>query len=357
MFLNGSLENFSVADILQLLSFSKQTGALHVTGEIGGVLYLDDGEAYFATKESPWSLEDTVDAAGISREDWNAALESAGESHAAGHALAERGVAPDLIGYVVHHIVSDTTFELMRMPRAGGSFDFRVGDKHAVGPVYKLRVDELVAEVRERLAEWDAISEFITSPFDLVFVPSELAEDSVELSVSREQWALLVTTIRTDRATVSDLARVTGRSEAEVTSALDPLISSGLMGVEAHAEAAVAELMGPEMNVALPPPPEELSWWADPPEDETTLSWEPLESQPEGPVSDQAELEIIEPVGDSEALLPTVPEEAPEETALGSDPEAADVPDTSGPLFDLDPIEETGESGPDIETAGVEAAA
>lgn len=376
MFLNGSLENFSVADILQLLSFSKQTGALHVTGEVSGVLYLDDGEAYFATKEGSRPLEDTVAAAGIPREDWNAALESAGQSHAAGHALTERGVAADLIGYVVHHIVSDTTFELMRMPPEGGSFDFRVGEKHAVGPVHRLRVDELVAEVRDRLAEWDAISEFISSPSDLVSAPSELADDSIELSVSREQWALLVATIRNDRATVSDLARETGRSEAEVASALHPLISSGLMEVEARSDAAVTEPAAPEVTYSPPPPLsvfeadpgplapevpeviEELGSFGFPPapdssdsdysdevmqeapspeppeppeeeqsdQDETTLSWDPVEAQTEGLPSEQTELEIIEPgipepVGDSEAWFPAVPEEAPEETSLWSDPE------------------------------------
>ncbi|HZJ49483.1 MAG TPA: DUF4388 domain-containing protein [Actinomycetota bacterium] len=342
MFLNGSLENFSVADILQLLSFSKQTGALHVTGEVTGVLYLDDGEVYFATEEDAAPLEDTVVAAGIPREDWNAALESAGHSHAAGRALMERGVAADLIGYVVHHIVSDTAFELVRMPRAGGSFDFRVGELHPVGPAHKLRVDELVAEVRDRLAEWDAISEFISSPSDMVSATSELAEDSVELSVSREQWALLVATIRNDRATVSELARATDRSEAEVASALHPLISSGLMEVEAHAEAVVLDSFdsppapdssdsdySDEVVQEVPSrepstPQEQLSWWGDQPaaeglpsdqeglpsdQEETTLSWEPLESQPEGLPSDQpeglpsdqaeglAELEIVEPVG------------------------------------------------------------
>jgi len=433
MFLNGSLENFSVADILQLLSFSKQTGALHVNGEVSGVLYLDDGEAYFATKEGSWPLEDTVAAAGIPREDWNAALESAGQSHAAGQALAERGVAADLIGYVVHHIVSDTTFELMRMPREGGSFDFRVGEKHAVGPVHKLRVDDLVAEVRDRLAEWDAISEFISSPSDWVSAPSELAEDSIELAVSREQWALLVATIRNDRATVSELARETGRSEAEVASALHPLISSGLMEVEARsdaavAEPAVAEPAAPEITYSPPPPPsvfeadpgplapevpevieelgsfdfppapdssdsdysdevlqeapspeppeppeEEQSWWGDQPaapeglpSDQEGLPSDQLEGLP----SDLTELEIIEPempepagsevdewrfegdsqsdpledrenrkheqepVGDSEAWFPAVPEEAPAETSLWSDPETADPFDTSRPLFE-----------------------
>ncbi|CAN5559054.1 hypothetical protein BH18ACT16_BH18ACT16_05810 [soil metagenome] len=307
MFLNGSLENFSVADILQLLSFSKQTGALHVTGEITGVLYLDDVEVYFATREDAGHLEDTVAAAGIPREDWNAALESAGHNHAAGRALAERGVAADLIGYVVHHIVSDSTFELMRMPRSGGAFDFRVGEQHPVGPAHTLRVDELVAEVRDRLAEWEAISEFISSPSDLVSAPSALTDDSVELTVSREQWALLVATIRNERATVSELARATDRSEAEVVGALHPLISSGLMEVEPHAEAMAAEpssvLEADSDPLAREMFEEALGSFGSPPvldssDEELALSWEPLEPQlPGGPPSDQAEMDMFEPIG------------------------------------------------------------
>lgn len=401
MFLNGSLENFSVADILQLLSFSKQTGSLHVTGEVTGVLYLDDGEVYFATEEDAAPLEDTVVAAGIPREDWNAALESAGHSHAAGRALMERGVAADLIGYVVHHIVSDTTFELVRMPRAGGSFDFRVGELHPVGPAHKLRVDELVAEVRDRLAEWDAISEFISSPSDMVSATSELAEDSVELSVSREQWALLVATIRNDRATVSELARATDRSEAEVASALHPLISSGLMEVEGHAEAVIADSLdsfdsppapdssdsdySDEVVQEVPSrepstPQDQLSWWGDQPAAEGLPS-----DQTEGP-SDQPELEIVEPVGseldewrfdgdsqsdpledrenrkheqepvgDSEPSFSGGPEEDPEETALWSDPESADPLDTRRPLFESEQAEETDQPDPLTEAPAVEA--
>ena len=370
MFLNGSLENFSVADILQLLSFSKQTGALHVIGEVTGVLYLDDGEVYFATKENAAPLEDTVVAAGIPREDWNAALESAGHSHAAGRALTERGVAADLIGYVVHHVVSDTTFELVRMPRAGGSFDFRVGELHPVGPVHKLRVDELVAEVRDRLAEWDAISEFISSPSDMVSAASELAEDSVELSVSREQWALLVATIRNDRATVSELARATDRSEAEVASALHPLIGSGLMEVEAHAEAVVADSLDSFDSLPAPDssdsdysdevlqevpsrepsaPQDQLSWWGDQPAAEGLPS-----DQPEGLPSDQTELEIVEPVG-SEPSFSGGPEADPEETALWSDPESADPLDTRRPLFESEQAEETDQPDPLTEAPAVEA--
>jgi hypothetical protein len=254
MFLNGSLENFSVADILQLLSFSKQTGALHVTGETNGVLFLDDGEAYFATKEGSWPTEDTGAAAGIPREDWNAAIERGGQSHAAGQVLVERGIAADLVGYFVHQVVSDTTFELMRMPRDGGAFDFRVGEKHEFGPVHKLRIDELVPEVRDRLAEWEAISEFISSPSELISAPYELSEESVELSVSREQWALLVATIRRDGATVAELARETGRSEAEVATALHPLIGSGVVEVGGRTDTGVATPPAVAETAPYPPP-------------------------------------------------------------------------------------------------------
>ncbi len=369
MFLNGSLENFSVADILQLLSFSKQTGALHVTGEISGVLYLDDGEVYFATREGAGHLEDTVAAAGIPREDWNAALESAGHSHAAGRALAERGVAADLIGYAVHHIVSDATFELMRMPRSGGIFDFRVDELHPIGPAHKLRVDELVAEVRDRLAEWDAISEYISSPSDLVSAASALTDDSVELTISREQWALLVATIRNERATISELARATDRSEAEVAGALHPLINSGLMEVEPHAEAVAAAEPASVLEADSDPLAREvfeeaLGSFGSPPaldssDEELALSWEPLEPElPQGPPSDQAELDMIEPIGpeldewrhEGDSQIDPLEDRDDKEQEQVGDSE----PESESPLWDLDragtdleekqPVEEEEES-------------
>jgi hypothetical protein len=353
MFLNGSLENFSVADILQLLSFSKQTGALYVRGETTGVLYLDDGEAYFASKEGGLTLEETVVAAGIPRDDWDAAVATSSERNEIGRALMERGVTADLIGYVVHHIVSDTAFELMRMPRDDGSFDFRVGEEHSIGPVHKLRIDDLVSEVRERLAQWEAISEFISSPSDLVSASYELPEDKVELSVSREQWALLVAAIRLDGSSVENLARETGRSDTDVASDLHPLIDSGLVEIEprsngATKESAASPVAEPvaasdappiaetadvvsdghevagELSEALfdsevpaPPPPEptqETTWWDDreaAPEDETAVEppdrvaepaegealWQPIKEwvdAPEEP-SDEGELQLLEP--------------------------------------------------------------
>ena len=81
MFLNGSLENFSVADILQLLSFSRQSGALYVQGEVGGVLYLEDGDVYFARRDSDWPLKDTLFANGVDESDWEGAVDQSGASN------------------------------------------------------------------------------------------------------------------------------------------------------------------------------------------------------------------------------------------------------------------------------------
>jgi hypothetical protein len=276
-----------------------------------------------------------------------------------------------LIGYVVHHIVSDTAFELMRMPREGGSFDFRVGEEHPMGPVHKLRIDDLVSEIRERLAQWEEISEFISSPSDLVTASYELPEDKVELSVSREQWALLVAAIRLDGPTVADLARETGRSDTDVASALHPLIDSGLVEVEPRSNGATAEPtaspgaepsaasdvpaitetadpvadgheVAGELSEALfdseasASPPRDTTWWHEgeraeaAPGNETVVEppdrvdepadgeamWQPIENwgdapdyAPEEP-SDEGELQLLEP-----------PPSEPEEWTAGSEPD------------------------------------
>ena len=280
-------------------------------------------------------------------------------------------MAADLIGYAVHHIASDATFELMRMPRSGGTFDFRVDELHPIGPAHKLRVDELVAEVRDRLAEWDAISEYISSPSDLVSAPSALKDDSVVLTVSREQWALLVATIRNERATISELARATDRSEAEVAGALHPLISSGLMEVEPHAEARTTEpasvLEADSDPLAREVFEEALGSFDSPPaldssDEDLALSWEPLEpGLPQGPPSDQAEPDMLEPIGpeldewrhegDSQ-IDPLEDREDKEQEQVGD----SEAESSESPLWDLDrtgtdleekqPLEEQEEESP-----------
>ena len=176
MFLNGSLENFSVADILQLLSFSRQSGALYVQGAVNAVLFLEDGDAYFARRDSDSPLGDILFAHGVDESDWSGAVAESASRDAVGETLVTRGaIDGDLLAYVVHRQLTDTLFDLFRMPRRG-TFDFRVGERHEIGPVKRYKVDALIEDTRHRVEEWATISEFISSPSAMVSVATELPD-------------------------------------------------------------------------------------------------------------------------------------------------------------------------------------
>src|SRR5215211_7742263 len=156
MFLNGSLENFSVADVLQLLSFARQTGALNIVGEVGATLYMEDGYLYFAATDSDSPLEQVLAEGGI--EDWvlEEAFKEARDENQVGEALVSKGVDRQHLSGLVSRAVADTLFELFRMTRTG-TFDFRADDRHWIGPSQSFRVDDLIAEARAKVSDWAAV--------------------------------------------------------------------------------------------------------------------------------------------------------------------------------------------------------
>jgi hypothetical protein len=309
MFLNGSLENFSVADILQLLSFSRQSGALYVQGEVGGVLYLEDGDVYFARRDSDWPLKDTLFANGVDESDWNGAVDQSGASDAVGEALVTRqAIDQDLLAYVVHQQLSDTLFDLFRMPRRG-TFDFRVAERHEIGPVQRYKVDALIEDTRRRVDDWSSISEFISSPSAMVSVVEELPAPTVELSLDGTQWELLLLAARRDRSTLTEMASALGRTDAEVARALDGLIRAGLLTtLEMTGDALAGGTPAPVHDIEPPSPV--LAANLSEPIDDTSLF-------------DHAEL-ISEAAGDdpglgAEAGLEGFEETTPEEALAASE--------------------------------------
>jgi hypothetical protein len=263
MFLNGSLENFSVADILQLLSFSRQSGALYVQGAVDAVLFLEDGDAYFARRDSDSPLGDILFAHGVDESDWSGAVAESAASDAIGETLVTRGaIDGDLLAYVVHRQLTDTLFDLFRMPRRG-TFDFRVGERHEIGAIRRYKIDALIDDTRRRVEEWATISEFISSPSAMVSIATELPADTVELTLDRQQWDLLLLAAREDRYTLTEMAHVLERTDAEVAGALDGLIRAGLVTIlemrapvfEDDPPAHEPDRDGPELT-----PVDETSW-------------------------------------------------------------------------------------------------
>ena len=230
MFLNGSLENFSVTDILQLLSFSRQTGGLYIEGEVTATLYLADGDAYFADTDRSPSLEDLLIARGLSPEAWAEAVTQAPEGPVDEWLLQQGLVDAGVLADVTYGAISTALFELFRMPR-DGTFDFRAGERHLSGSSQRFNVDDLTAEARDRVAEWEAIAETISSPTKLLHVAAELPYDQVQITLDASQWNALLTAARRSSFTLATLAEEIGASEADAARALNPLIGAGLVVV------------------------------------------------------------------------------------------------------------------------------
>ncbi|MGH9151863.1 MAG: DUF4388 domain-containing protein, partial [Acidimicrobiales bacterium] len=176
MSLQGTLETIPLPDVLALLSATKKTGELRVTGARGdGRLWLRDGAVVGA---------DVPRAA----------------------------------------TAADAVFELLRL--AGGTFAF---DSGVTGPQggEALTVDALVAEAQERLGQWRAIEAVVPSLGCTVALAPELTGDDV--TVSRDRWKHLVAA-----ASAGDVAGVMARlgvGEYDACRTVKDLVDAGLVRV------------------------------------------------------------------------------------------------------------------------------
>ncbi len=143
--LQGSLEDFSLDEVLGLVANTNKTGELRIDGDRGdGRLWLDAG-----------------------------ALVAGSCS-----AVADRGDGDTSI--------VDTVFELLRFRT--GSFSFISGielpseERHAV--------DEVLRAAAERVAEWTSIAAVVPSLDHTVRPAPELADDTVTLD--RDDWSTLI---------------------------------------------------------------------------------------------------------------------------------------------------------------------
>ncbi|MBA2313518.1 MAG: DUF4388 domain-containing protein [Actinobacteria bacterium] len=314
MFLNGSLENFSVTDILQLLSFSRQTGALYVEGEVTATLYLADGDAYFADTDRSPSLEDLLIGRGLSSEAWEQALTQTAGGPVDEWLLQQGLVDAPLLADVAYGAISTALFELFRMPR-DGTFDFRAGERHLSGASQRFNVDDLIAEARNRVAEWEAIAETISSPLKLLHVAERLPHEQVQITLDASQWTALLMAARRTSFTLATLASETGVSEADAARALNPLIGAGLVAILEEIEegeqveaAAVDEAPSPQ------PQPEQ--------QDEATLDPSPDAAPAQEPGEEAEATHELVPqsqgteVGDFDGAGPQGADEVPGEAAF-----------------------------------------
>jgi hypothetical protein len=229
MKLEGSLDTFSLPDILQLLAFTKKTGALRLTAKAAGttgVVHVLDGVVSAAVSDiSRQSLARRVVGAALVGDDALSGAVDRARQEGVGvvralldaDSLTEEAVLP-----VARQQVIDAVCDLLRWPE--GDFGFFVDELDPDSLAVSVSVEDLVAEGQRRLAAWPALTALIPSPATTLSLSVAPSSDP---SCSREEWALLA--LVDGRRTVSAIVSLLGAGEYAVVRALAALVERGLL--------------------------------------------------------------------------------------------------------------------------------
>ena len=246
MILEGSLEAFSLPDIFQLLSFTKKTGALHISGPV------TKGVVWFATGSVTGAASDVgrqalgrrlVGVGLLTDEQLEKALGAVRDdaSTGFGKAVHDAGAVDD---GVLHEIVveqaTDAVFDLLRWSR--GDFAFHADEPNPDDLGVSLNVEEVIAEGRRRLEQWETLTRSVPAPDAIVSVVLTPPDETT--SLTRDEWSLLALT--DSSRSVSDLVRLTGRGEFATVSTLAGLVERKLVTIrrpDADANDSVAVLV------------------------------------------------------------------------------------------------------------------
>ncbi len=280
MSLEGTLDAFSLPDVLALLAMTKKTGVLRLHRHAGppGAVQVRDGLVVAASSDDDrQALVRRIVATGLVDLD---GLEPAVDAVLAGRApsviaalVAAGAVTTEVLGPLARDQVTDAVFELLRW--SDGRFTFHA-DAPAPGPAeVALAADDVVAEGRRRLAAWSALAARLPTATSVLMLSPSPPGDPV---CSREEWSLLAQV--NGSSTVAELVARSGRGEWEIVSLLATLLERGLLtpaatsGSVLRREELLDRLEGQTAPVPVAPEPAALPVPVSAPEPEPVLGSE-----------------------------------------------------------------------------------
>lgn len=247
----GTLDAFSLPDILQLLSSTKKTGTLHLRHGGGhGVVHLRHGAVTGGRSDAGrQALARRLVGSGLVDDSTlAAAAEVLTETPGAGlgRVLVDTGALDrDAAAGVAAEQATDAVFDLMRWP--DGEFAFVVDEPDPDDLGTSIPVDDVVAEGRRRLEVWAGLNASVPAPDAVVsFAPARL-EPPV---LATAEWALV--SVVDGRHTVADLVALSGRGDFAIVGALSALLERGLLKVRtpADGDGGTSALLGREALLA-----------------------------------------------------------------------------------------------------------
>jgi len=148
----GSAATEALRRRLTELGESGRTGALHVGGRPGGVLYLVAGRIAYAETPACPGLGDRLVASGrVSARDWAAAVADGRGAHRVGRTLLRDGlIGQNELALRVVATIADATGELLRA-ETEGPVRFVPGERHWLGDITQAELGGLGHVTAQRL--------------------------------------------------------------------------------------------------------------------------------------------------------------------------------------------------------------
>ena len=236
MQLHGSLREFNLPNVFQLIKMSAKSGALTIRreGEWGKVYFRNGmiNYAYCVPQHLP--LGERLVKAGLvtagQLKQALAAQRKAGEGARIGTILLDEGLIDRAtLEQAVRAQIQDTAFYFFSWPE--GEFEFDAEEVAAVEDILvEMGVESVVIEGCRRIDEWEVIFEQLGS---LERVPhlvyNETAEEDGELQFTAEEWRVIV---RIDgHADINTILRDCGLDRFHGAKVIYSLFSSGLITV------------------------------------------------------------------------------------------------------------------------------
>lgn len=351
--LKGTLEDFTLPDVLRMMNTARKTGQLVVERSAGsGTVFIREGDVYYA--ESSLAREPLgqklIRSGALTDSALMKALdENASTGQRVGEILiAHNAITVEQLQRAVRQQIEDSVFDLMRWE--AGSFEWQSGVVADVEVPIAISVENLIMEASRRLDELEVINRKIPSVKAVLAMAPRPPEGAVEINIQPEEWRMLV--LVNGSRTVGEIADLTGLDDFSAIRGLYGLVSAGLVVVvdagdePEEAEASVPSIPERDMAQAGRPntPAEPVGEpvqesLAQEPEPEFELEDEPVPSTPDAElVLDQPAADHGEPGVVENFALHAVPS-APEEDVAdqeGSLTEVADGSIAMAPAVDAD---------------------
>jgi hypothetical protein len=148
----GSSATATLRRRLTELGETGRTGALHVGGHPGGVLYLAAGRIAYAETPACPGLGDRLVASGrVSARDWAAAVAEGRGAHRVGRVLVRDGlIGENELARRVVSTIADATGELLQA-ETEGPVRFVPGERHWLGDITRVELGGLGHATAQRL--------------------------------------------------------------------------------------------------------------------------------------------------------------------------------------------------------------